>query len=106
MIVMITMSLLNSSLKLSQVLLTTTHGWESVMRVRCSAGMQVQQFHGNLNTENDLIVFPVIDATKAMAVRLKVDNIDIAKNGSTCILFFWIFDFVKNDLQSPLTFQI
>lgn len=53
------------------------------MRVRCSHGIEVQQFHGNLSTENDLIVFPVLDSNKGIALRLKLnETIDIAKKGS------------------------
>eukprot|EP01127_Copromyxa_protea_P021163 TRINITY_DN719_c0_g1_i2.p1 TRINITY_DN719_c0_g1~~TRINITY_DN719_c0_g1_i2.p1 ORF type:complete len:720 (-),score=122.31 TRINITY_DN719_c0_g1_i2:32-2191(-) len=65
-----------------QNLLTMPRGWESVMRARCSSGLEIQQFHGNLHSENDLIVFPVLDANKSVALRLKhTAAIDTARRG-------------------------
>ncbi|CAL1382089.1 unnamed protein product [Linum trigynum] len=58
-------------------------GFEAVMRVRCSQGIQVQEYHGNfckrIPTDVDL---PGIDCDKAIMVTLKHD--DKLQDGAEC----------------------
>ncbi|WCJ18657.1 Sec23/Sec24 protein transport family protein [Euphorbia peplus] len=62
---------------------TRPQGFEAVMRVRCSQGIQVQQYHGNfckrIPTDVDL---PGIDCDKTIMVTLKHD--DKLPDGSEC----------------------
>ncbi|KAK4761134.1 hypothetical protein SAY87_006027 [Trapa incisa] len=55
--------------------ITRPQGFEAVMRVRCSQGIQVQEYHGNfckrIPTDIDL---PAIDCDKAIMVSLKHDD--------------------------------
>ncbi|KAK0600581.1 hypothetical protein LWI29_016299 [Acer saccharum] len=63
--------------------ITRPQGFESVMRVRCSQGIQVQEYYGNfckrIPTDIDL---PSIDCNKAIMVTLKHD--DRLQDGSEC----------------------
>ncbi|KAJ8760665.1 hypothetical protein K2173_017643 [Erythroxylum novogranatense] len=62
---------------------TRPQGFEAVMRVRCSQGIQVQEYHGNfckrIPTDVDL---PGIDCDKTLMVTLKHD--DKLQDGSEC----------------------
>ncbi|XP_015570527.1 protein transport protein Sec24-like At4g32640 isoform X2 [Ricinus communis] len=62
---------------------TRPQGFEAVMRVRCSQGIQVQQYYGNfckrVPTDVDL---PGIDSDKTIMVTLKHD--DKLQDGSEC----------------------
>ncbi|XP_073317359.1 protein transport protein SEC24 C-like isoform X2 [Primulina huaijiensis] len=62
---------------------TRPQGFEAVMRVRCSQGIQVQEYSGNfckrIPTDVDL---PAIDCDKAIMVTLKHD--DKLQEGSEC----------------------
>ncbi|XP_075653897.1 protein transport protein SEC24 C-like [Castanea sativa] len=62
---------------------TRPQGFEAVMRVRCSQGIQVQDYHGNfckrIPTDVDL---PGIDCDKTIMVSLKHD--DKLQDGSEC----------------------
>ncbi|XP_071724214.1 protein transport protein SEC24 C-like, partial [Rutidosis leptorrhynchoides] len=62
---------------------TRPQGFEAVMRVRCSQGVQVQEYHGNfckrIPTDVDL---PGIDCDKSIMVTLKHD--DKLQDGSEC----------------------
>uniref|UniRef100_A0A2N9EU74 Sec23/Sec24 trunk domain-containing protein n=1 Tax=Fagus sylvatica TaxID=28930 RepID=A0A2N9EU74_FAGSY len=62
---------------------TRPQGFEAVMRVRCSQGIQVQEYHGNfckrIPTDVDL---PGIDCDKTIMVTLKHD--DKLQDGSEC----------------------
>lgn len=62
---------------------TRPQGFEAVMRVRCSQGIQVQDYSGNfckrIPTDIDL---PAIDCDKAIMVTLKHD--DKLQDGSEC----------------------
>ncbi|XP_018839308.1 protein transport protein Sec24-like At4g32640 [Juglans regia] len=63
--------------------ITRPQGFEAVMRVRCSQGIQVQEYHGNfcrrIPTDVDL---PGIDSDKTLMVTLKHD--DKLQDGSEC----------------------
>uniref|UniRef100_A0A2N9IA56 Sec23/Sec24 trunk domain-containing protein n=1 Tax=Fagus sylvatica TaxID=28930 RepID=A0A2N9IA56_FAGSY len=63
---------------------TRPQGFEAVMRVRCSQGIQVQEYHGNfckrIPTDVDL---PGIDCDKTIMVTLKHD--DKLQDGSECL---------------------
>ncbi|KAL5768300.1 hypothetical protein ACOSQ2_015083 [Xanthoceras sorbifolium] len=63
--------------------ITRPQGFEAVMRVRCSQGIQVQEYYGNfckrIPTDIDL---PSIDCNKAIMVTLKHD--DKLQDGSEC----------------------
>ncbi|KAG6668921.1 hypothetical protein I3843_01G198300 [Carya illinoinensis] len=63
--------------------ITRPQGFEAVMRVRCSQGIQVQDYHGNfckrIPTDVDL---PGIDCDKTIMVNLKHD--DKLQDGSEC----------------------
>ncbi|XP_073159429.1 protein transport protein SEC24 C-like isoform X1 [Henckelia pumila] len=63
--------------------ITRPQGFEAVMRVRCSQGIQVQEYSGNfckrIPTDVDL---PAIDCDKAIMVTLKHD--DKLQEGSEC----------------------
>eukprot|EP00252_Welwitschia_mirabilis_P020316 TRINITY_DN4950_c0_g1_i1.p1 TRINITY_DN4950_c0_g1~~TRINITY_DN4950_c0_g1_i1.p1 ORF type:complete len:1152 (-),score=243.05 TRINITY_DN4950_c0_g1_i1:556-4011(-) len=62
---------------------TRPQGFEAVMRVRCSQGLQVQEYHGNfckrIPTDVDL---PAIDCDKTIMVTFKHD--DKFQEGSEC----------------------
>ncbi|KNA05597.1 hypothetical protein SOVF_188880 [Spinacia oleracea] len=62
---------------------TRPQGFEAVMRVRCSQGLQVQEYSGNfckrIPTDVDL---PAIDCDKALMVSLKHD--DKLQDGAEC----------------------
>ncbi|KAJ6397698.1 hypothetical protein OIU77_018663 [Salix suchowensis] len=62
---------------------TRPQGFESVMRVRCSQGIQIQEYHGNfckrIPTDIDLAV---IDCDKTIMVTLKHE--DKLQDGSEC----------------------
>ncbi|KAL9356255.1 hypothetical protein Peur_049508 [Populus x canadensis] len=62
---------------------TRPQGFEAVMRVRCSQGIQIQEYHGNfckrIPTDIDL---PVIDCDKTIMVTLKHD--DKLQDGTEC----------------------
>ncbi|EPS72258.1 hypothetical protein M569_02500 [Genlisea aurea] len=62
---------------------TRPQGFEAVMRVRCSQGIQVQEYSGNfcrrIPTDVDL---PAIDCDKAILVSLKYD--DKLQEGTEC----------------------
>ncbi|XP_076918795.1 protein transport protein SEC24 C-like [Bidens hawaiensis] len=62
---------------------TRPQGFEAVMRVRCSQGLQVQEYSGNfckrIPTDVDL---PAIDCDKAIMVALKHD--DKLQDGTEC----------------------
>nr|XP_043619292.1 protein transport protein Sec24-like At4g32640 [Erigeron canadensis] len=62
---------------------TRPQGFEAVMRVRCSQGLQVQEYSGNfckrIPTDVDL---PAIDCDKSIMVTLKHD--DKLQDGSEC----------------------
>ncbi|XP_051147877.1 protein transport protein Sec24-like CEF [Andrographis paniculata] len=62
---------------------TRPQGFEAVMRVRCSQGIQVQEYYGNfcrrIPTDVDL---PAIDCDKTLMVSLKHD--DKLREGSEC----------------------
>ncbi|KAF9670065.1 hypothetical protein SADUNF_Sadunf13G0029800 [Salix dunnii] len=62
---------------------TRPQGFEAVMRVRCSQGIQVQEYHGNfckrIPTDIDLAA---IDCDKTLMVTLKHD--DKLQDGSEC----------------------
>jgi protein transport protein SEC24 len=54
---------------------TRESGLEAVMRIRCSKGLSVTTYHGNLFVRStDLLALPSVDADKAFAVQLKVDS--------------------------------
>ncbi|KAL3513696.1 hypothetical protein ACH5RR_026413 [Cinchona calisaya] len=63
--------------------ITRPQGFEAVMRVRCSLGLQVQEYSGNfckrIPTDVDL---PAIDCDKTILVTLKHD--DKLQDGSEC----------------------
>ncbi|GMP32900.1 hypothetical protein CsSME_00006450 [Camellia sinensis var. sinensis] len=63
--------------------ITRPQGFEAVMRVRCSQGIQVQEYSGNfckrIPTDVDL---PAIDSDKTLMVTLKHD--DKLQDGSEC----------------------
>ncbi|CAH2065465.1 unnamed protein product [Thlaspi arvense] len=63
--------------------ITRPQGFEAVMRVRCSQGIQVQEYSGNfckrIPTDIDL---PAIDCDKAVLVTLKHD--DKLQDGAEC----------------------
>ncbi|XP_059288495.1 protein transport protein SEC24 B-like isoform X1 [Lycium ferocissimum] len=63
--------------------ITRPQGFEAVMRVRCSQGLQVQEYSGNyckrIPTDVDL---PAIDSDKTIMVTLKHD--DKLQDGSEC----------------------
>ncbi|KAM7475291.1 hypothetical protein LguiB_022534 [Lonicera macranthoides] len=63
--------------------ITRPQGFEAVMRVRCSQGIQVQEYSGNfckrIPTDVDL---PAIDCDKTIMVNLKHD--DKLQDGSEC----------------------
>lgn len=63
--------------------ITRPQGFEAVMRVRCSQGIQVQEYHGNfckrIPTDIDL---PGIDCDKTVMVTMKHD--DKLQDGSEC----------------------
>ncbi|XP_048440909.1 protein transport protein Sec24-like At4g32640 [Pyrus x bretschneideri] len=63
---------------------TRPQGFEAVMRVRCSQGLQVQEYHGNfckrVPTDVDL---PSIDCDKTIMVTIKYD--DKLQDGSECV---------------------
>ncbi|CAN4098171.1 unnamed protein product [Withania somnifera] len=63
--------------------ITRPQGFEAVMRVRCSQGLQVQEYSGNyckrIPTDVDL---PAIDCDKTIMVTLKHD--DKLQDGSEC----------------------
>ncbi|XVE89833.1 hypothetical protein DITRI_Ditri20bG0026500 [Diplodiscus trichospermus] len=63
--------------------ITRPQGFEAVMRVRCSQGIEVKEYHGNfckrIPTDVDL---PGIDSDKAIMVTLKHD--DKLQDGSEC----------------------
>ncbi|XP_022719190.1 protein transport protein Sec24-like At4g32640 [Durio zibethinus] len=63
--------------------ITRPQGFEAVMRVRCSQGIDVKEYHGNfckrIPTDVDL---PGIDSDKTIMVTLKHD--DKLQNGSEC----------------------
>jgi protein transport protein SEC24 len=49
---------------------------EAVMRVRCSKGLTVSQYHGNLFVRStDLLALPNADADKAFALQFKVSDL-------------------------------
>ncbi|KAB5556342.1 hypothetical protein DKX38_007251 [Salix brachista] len=62
---------------------TRPQGFESVMRVRCSQGIQIQEYHGNfckrIPTDIDLAV---IDCDKTIMITLKHE--DKLQDGSEC----------------------
>nr|WDD38968.1 transport protein Sec24 [Fagopyrum tataricum] len=62
---------------------TRPQGFEAVMRVRCSQGLQVQEYYGNfckrIPTDVDL---PAIDCDKTILVTLKLD--EKLQDGSEC----------------------
>ncbi|XP_062173358.1 protein transport protein SEC24 C [Alnus glutinosa] len=62
---------------------TRPQGFEAVMRVRCSQGIQVQEYHGNFckRTPTD-VDLPGIDCDKTIMVTLKHD--DKLPDGSEC----------------------
>lgn len=64
--------------------ITRPQGFEAVMRVRCSQGLQVQEYSGNyckrIPTDVDL---PGIDCDKTILVTLKLD--DKLQDGSECV---------------------
>ncbi|XP_059451027.1 protein transport protein SEC24 C-like [Corylus avellana] len=62
---------------------TRPQGFEAVMRVRCSQGIQVQEYHGNFckRTPTD-VDLPGIDCDKTIMVTLKHD--DKLQDGSEC----------------------
>ncbi|KAL3141459.1 hypothetical protein ABBQ32_005024 [Trebouxia sp. C0010 RCD-2024] len=52
--------------------LTRQTGWEGVMRVRCSKGLSISQFHGHFFVRSiDLLSLPQVDPDKAFAVQIK-----------------------------------
>lgn len=57
--------------------------WEAVMRVRATHGVKIHHIIGNFSLrQQDMIVFPVLDAEKAVGVHFKVgESIDIATQG-------------------------
>ncbi|XP_059643687.1 protein transport protein SEC24 C-like [Cornus florida] len=63
--------------------ITRPQGFEAVMRVRCSQGLQIQEYSGNfckrIPTDVDL---PAIDSDKTIMVTLKHD--DKLQDGSEC----------------------
>uniref|UniRef100_A0A1J3JSF0 Protein transport protein Sec24-like CEF n=3 Tax=Noccaea caerulescens TaxID=107243 RepID=A0A1J3JSF0_NOCCA len=71
--------------------ITRPQGFEAVMRVRCSQGIQVQEYSGNfckrIPTDIDL---PAIDCDKAVMVTLKHDDKlqDGAECGFQCALLY------------------
>ncbi|XP_050372393.1 protein transport protein Sec24-like At4g32640 isoform X2 [Argentina anserina] len=64
--------------------ITRPLGFEAVMRVRCSQGLQVNEYHGNfckrIPTDVDL---PGIDSDKTIMVTIKHD--DKLQDGSECV---------------------
>ncbi|CAN1765018.1 Protein transport protein Sec24-like At4g32640 [Linum perenne] len=79
-------SVVSDSVKLCNDLrwnVTRPQGFEAVMRVRCSQGIQVQDYHGNfckrIPTDVDL---PGVDCDKSIMVTLKHD--DKLQDGAEC----------------------
>ncbi|KAK9850792.1 hypothetical protein WJX84_010745 [Apatococcus fuscideae] len=51
--------------------LTRTTGWEAVMRIRCSRGLKISNFHGHFFIRStDLLALPQVDPDKAFAVQM------------------------------------
>ncbi|KAK9811733.1 hypothetical protein WJX72_009241 [[Myrmecia] bisecta] len=51
--------------------LTRTTGWEAVMRIRCSKGLRISNFHGHFFIRStDLLALPQVDPDKAFAVQI------------------------------------
>ena len=60
--------------------LTRTQGWEAVIRIRATKGVQVTDFHGNFYLRgSDLLALPGVDSDKAFTFELK--NEEAALNG-------------------------
>lgn len=56
---------------LSRVLLRTT-GWEAVFRVRCSPGLEVQQYFGSFHRRNpEILSFPVVHQDSVITCLLR-----------------------------------
>ena len=55
--------------------LTRTQGWEAVIRIRASKGVQVVDFHGNFYLRgSDLLALPGVDSDKAFTFELRNDE--------------------------------
>jgi protein transport protein SEC24 len=71
--------------------LTRPQGLEAVMRVRCSQGLQVQEYYGNfckrIPTDVDL---PAIDCDKSIMVTFKHD--DKFQDGAECCFQVFVFE--------------
>ncbi|KAK9861048.1 hypothetical protein WJX84_009471 [Apatococcus fuscideae] len=51
--------------------LTRITGWEAVMRIRCSRGLKISNFHGHFFIRStDLLALPQVDPDKAFAVQM------------------------------------
>ncbi|KAH8507472.1 hypothetical protein H0E87_009860 [Populus deltoides] len=78
---------------------TRPQGFEAVMRVRCSQGIQIQEYHGNfckrIPTDIDL---PVIDCDKTIMVTLKHD--DKLQDGTECA--FQVLESAADETSSSL----
>ncbi len=58
-----------------QAILTREQGFEAVMRIRCSAGLAVSTYYGNFTLRgNDLMHMPMVDADKAFAIELRLEE--------------------------------
>ena len=55
--------------------LTRTQGWEAVIRIRATKGVQVTDFHGNFYLRgSDLLALPGVDSDKAFTFELRNDD--------------------------------
>lgn len=51
--------------------LTRPTAWEAVMRIRCSKGLHISNFHGHFfNRSTDLLALPTCDPDKTFAVQI------------------------------------
>eukprot|EP01130_Rhizamoeba_saxonica_P018922 TRINITY_DN9650_c0_g1_i1.p1 TRINITY_DN9650_c0_g1~~TRINITY_DN9650_c0_g1_i1.p1 ORF type:complete len:822 (-),score=181.15 TRINITY_DN9650_c0_g1_i1:53-2518(-) len=67
-------------------------GYEAVMRVRCSGGIELQQHFGNFYMRrSDLMSLPMIDSHKAFAIQLEIkenlQDIGFAATFQTALLY-------------------
>lgn len=55
--------------------LTREQGWEAVMRIRCSKGLQISAFHGHFFIRSsDLLAVPCVDEDKAYSVEISLEE--------------------------------
>ena len=65
--------------------LTRTQGWEAVIRIRATKGVQVTDFHGNFHLRgSDLLALPGVDSDKAFTFELRNDE-QVQQDRAVCV---------------------